>query len=76
MTIKRLNFLKNGQIGRLKNPILVTNTILRLLEMGMTRGTMVKMIRKNFTENIVQIKIRGNNICINKKQASFFLVEC
>jgi Fe2+ transport system protein FeoA len=72
---KTLNCLNDGDIATLKDPSKMTNFIVRLLEMGMTKNTFVLLVRRDISKNILQLKIKNDRICINKEQALLFPVK-
>lgn len=47
----------------------------RLLEMGLTPGTIVKITKKSPLGDPISIYFRGYELCISKKEASYILVE-
>ncbi len=75
LNIKLLSSLDIGQKAVIKSPIKITNIIFRLLEMGMTKGTNIEVVRRDITGGILQINIRESRLCMRIEEASLFLVQ-
>lgn len=58
--------VKNGTKGALKQ---------RFMDMGITKGTMVKVIKVAPLGDPIEVEIRGYNLSIRKEDADKILVE-
>ena len=47
----------------------------RILDMGLTPGTRVEVIRRAPLGDPVEFKLKGYNLCLRKKEAETILVE-
>ena len=71
-----LNHLKPGERGTIQN---ITNTSpfirQRLLEMGLTRGTMIQLIRVAPMGDPVEISVRGYRLSLRRVEASSIIIK-
>jgi len=72
----RLGELKPGEEGVIvgfadRDPV----TIRRLIEMGMTKGERVKMIRSAPLKDPVEFEVKGYNLSLKRKEANTIIVE-
>ena len=73
MKLSEIKIHQSARIMQLFTPLLATK--IRLLEMGFTPGTMVVMQKKAPLGDPIGIALRGYELCISKRQASYILVE-
>ena len=74
MSICSLNRLQKGQEAKIYEINSFSDTTLRLLEMGMTKGTKVKIERYNPFKSALQIAVNGFHLCLSFKDAASFNV--
>ncbi len=68
--------LKINECGKVVSvDILDRKTKTHILEMGLTRGTVVKVIRIAPMGNPICIELRGYELCVRKEEANFIKVE-
>ena len=73
---QRLSTLKEGQSGILSAPSDPNcPEILRLLEMGMIEGCLVKLLRRAPWKGPLQIRVCETLLCIREEQASLFFIQ-
>lgn len=48
---------------------------IRLLEMGITPGTIVKKTKSALFDDPIGIRLRGYELCISKKEASYIFID-
>lgn len=71
-----LNKLEIGETGIIKDIIHTSSNIKqRLLEMGLTNGTKIKIIRYAPFGDPIEILVRNYHLTIRKDEAKFILVE-
>lgn len=72
----KLSELKVNQSARiLKVDILDSNLKIHILEMGMTKGTTIKILNIAPLGDPISIAIRGYELAIRKEDANHILVE-
>lgn len=52
----------------------IDGTVLRLFEMGLTRGVQVTVTRRAPLGDPMEIAVRGTRLCLRRKDAARFLV--
>jgi ferrous iron transport protein B len=67
-----LDKLAVGSSGIIGSPATLSPTVLRLLEMGLTPGTPVKVTRRAPGGDPLEIRIRGTRLCIRHADAAQF----
>ncbi len=72
----RLDELKPGQEGRIVgivggNPALMQ----RIVEMGMTRGEKVKVVRNAPLKDPIEFEVKGYHLSLKREEARMILVE-
>jgi Fe2+ transport system protein FeoA len=71
-----LNEFPCGREGILRTLSATTNPeIIRLLEMGMTDGSRVKILRRSLLGGLLHIMVCGTQLCLRKKEAALFFVQ-
>ncbi len=73
--ISHLHQLTIGATAVLCEPIEVNATVIRLLEMGMTKGTTVTLIRRGPFGSPLQIALRGTYLCLRQSEAKLFPLD-
>ena len=66
---------KIGQKVRVKKVISNSSIKRRLLDIGLTPGTIIERVLENFSGNLVAYMIRGALIAIRNEDASAVIVE-
>ena len=66
---------KVGQKVRVKKVISNSSIKSRLLDIGLTPGTIIERVLENFSGNLVAYMIRGALIAIRNEDASEIIVE-
>ncbi len=66
---------KVGQKVRVKKVISNSSIKRRLLDIGLTPGTIIERVLENFSGNLVAYMIRGALIAIRNEDASEIIVE-
>ena len=66
---------KIGQKVRVKKVISNSSIKRRLLDIGLTQGTIIERVLENFSGNLVAYMIRGALIAIRNEDASEVIVE-
>jgi Fe2+ transport system protein FeoA len=74
--IKKLSELKPGDVGVIVelsggNPVLKR----RIMEMGMTKGVLVKVVRNAPLKDPVEFEVRGYHLSLKRKEAEMIIVE-
>jgi len=64
-----------GQHGVLRAPAIVSSCILRLLEMGMTEGATIQLIRRGPMGGPLLVVVRGTRLCLRRREAACFPVK-
>ena len=64
-----------GQQGRITSLLGLTSIRHRLLEMGLTRGSIVELVRVAPLGDPVELRIRGYRLSVRKSEAEAVLVE-
>ena len=73
---KVLSKLKKGQSGSiLEINIEELRRKMHLLELGITRGTKIKIKKNSLSGTLISIEIRGYELCISKIDADKILVN-
>lgn len=73
---KLLSNLKKGQSGTIQEiNIKDSKRKIHMLELGITRGTRIKVKKIALSGNPISIEIRGYELCISKKDAEKILVN-
>lgn len=73
---KLLSNLKKGQSGTIQEiNINDSKRKIHMLELGITRGTRIKVKKIALSGNPISIEIRGYELCISKKDAEKILVN-
>ena len=70
-----LDQLPIGTTGTLGRPEECSNTVLRLMEMGMTRGEEVTLTRRAPWGDPLEVEIRGTRLCLRRADAKQFPVS-
>lgn len=73
--VSTLASLPVGARATLAAPTHFDATVLRLLEMGMTRGTAISVTRRAPLGDPIEIALRGTRLCLRRSVAAFFPVE-
>ena len=69
-----LDQAKSGQMVEIKRANRTLPFVQRLMEMGLTIGTKVKIIRRAPFFGPLQVNVRGSSICMKRDYASAFEV--
>lgn len=64
-----------GRFYRIADCSLQNETRLRFFEMGLTNGTLVRLLKKAPSGCPLEIETRGYRLCIRKKDAKFFTIR-
>lgn len=73
---KLLSNLKKGQSGTIQEiNIEDLKRKIHMLELGITKGTRIKVKKIALSGNPISIEIRGYELCISKKDAEKILVN-
>jgi DtxR family transcriptional regulator, Mn-dependent transcriptional regulator len=75
MTVKKLNDLKPGQKGRVVKVKVAGETGKRLVEMGVTSGTMMEVEKIAPLGDPIDVKVKGYHLSLRKEEASGITVE-
>ena len=75
MTVKTLNDLKCGERGRIVKIGGGGSIRRRLLDMGVVSGSEVKMERVAPLGDPIEIKVKGYNLSLRRKEAASIQVE-
>lgn len=67
--------LREGEYAYLQQPSLLNDVVLRLIEMGMTQGTRVRLVRRACFGGPLQIDLRGTHLCLRSHEAQLFPVS-
>jgi Fe2+ transport system protein FeoA len=71
-----LNLLVPGEHGTIENIAASTPSLRRrLLEMGLTRGTVVELIRVAPMGDPIEISVRGYRLSLRREEASSILIR-
>jgi len=74
-TCERLDQLPVGAEACLGTPEHTTPTILRLMEMGLTQGTRVRMTRLGPFGDPLEVEVRGTRLCLRTADARAFPLQ-
>lgn len=74
-TCRSLASLKPGDRGRITALLGEPSVRHRLLELGLTRGTLVEMIRVAPLGDPVELELRGYRLSVRKAEAGVVLLE-
>lgn len=69
-----LDALEVGECAVLGSPAELDPTLLRLLELGMTPGTEVTLVRRAPFRDPIEVRVRGTRLCLRRADASRFPV--
>lgn len=69
-----LNQLDVGCSGIIHSPLKFNSSIIRLMELGLVPGTMVKVLRMGQAGGLMQITVRGSRLCLSQNEALNFPV--
>ncbi|MDD2251540.1 MAG: ferrous iron transport protein A [Dehalococcoidales bacterium] len=75
MPVKPLNELQPGEKGKVAKIGLKGKFRLKLMDMGMVRGTEVEVLGIAPLGDPMEIKIKGFNLSIRKNEANLILIE-
>ena len=75
MKTHHLSHLSSGQQAILQYPQKITSSILRLVEMGMVRGSLVTYLRKAPLGDSIEISVHGARLCLSENDANHFVVN-
>ena|SRR6185312_6248297 len=70
-----LDSLDLGVPAIVGTPRRLTVVVLRLLEMGLTPGTEITVIRRALGADPIEVRIRGTRICLRRADAAEFPVQ-
>ncbi|MDP1675983.1 MAG: FeoA family protein [Bacteroidota bacterium] len=71
-----LNSLRPGECGVVENIATTDSTLkLRLLELGLLKGTSIELIRYAPLGDPIEIKIRGYRLSIRKEEAESVVIS-
>lgn len=75
-TLTTLNHLIPGERGTVENIAASTPSLRRrLLEMGLTRGTAIQLIRVAPMGDPIEISVRGYRLSLRREEASSILIK-
>ncbi|UNQ73545.1 FeoA family protein [Infirmifilum sp. NZ] len=73
---KRLSELRPGEVGTVVGYADAPSWLKRrLVEMGLSKGTTVKMVRNAPLKDPIEFEVRGYNVSIQREKAEVVLVE-
>ena len=73
---RRLSEFPCGKEGILRTlPAPTSPEILRLLEMGMTDGSLIKLLRRGPFGGPLHVLVCGTQLCLRKEEAALFFVQ-
>lgn len=75
MPEKTLDFIEPETFVKILKVTGQKNSRKRILDMGLTPGTMVEVIRRAPLGDPVEFKLKGYNLSLRKKEAGSVLVE-
>jgi Fe2+ transport system protein FeoA len=75
MAVTQLNELQPGQKGRVVKVTVSGETGRRLIEMGVTSGTMIEIEKVAPFGDPIDIKIKGYHLSLRKEEATGITVE-
>ncbi len=75
-SLTTLNHLRPGDYGTIENIVNTTPSLRRrLLEMGLTRGTRIQLIRFAPMGDPIEISIRGYRLSLRREEASSIIIK-
>ncbi len=72
---RALSDLSPGQTGRVTRVLAEAGIRLRLLEMGLTRGTLVRLVRIAPLGDPIEIHLRGYRLSVRQAEAAAVGIE-
>lgn len=75
LTLLRLSSLAPGNVGKVAKVEGKGSRIRRLLEMGLVRGTTLKVLRKAPLGDPIEVELRGYLLSLRREEAEHILVE-
>lgn len=73
--IKRISELKGGETGCISSITRDDALGIRLMEMGLTPGTVVKFLRLASKSGPLEIAVRGYRVTLGRSEAQSILIE-
>jgi ferrous iron transport protein A len=73
--MKKLNDLKLNEIGKITSVMASTNIKRRLMDIGFVKGSIVRPILNNFSNEMVAYSLKGTVMALRKDDTSGILVE-
>jgi len=73
--LKKLSELKSGEEGVIVRIIGRGSNIRRMLDMGLTSGTKIRVIRKAPLGDPIEFEVRGFNLSLRKEEADLVVVK-
>lgn len=70
-----LNTLLPGEKGRVLGTRSLSPAVFRLIELGLTPGTQVEMVRRAPLGGPLQIRVRRARLCLRRPDAACFFIE-
>ena len=74
MSFISLNELKIGQKGSIKELTGPTEICQRLLEMGLTQGTLLEVVRFAPLGDPIDVKLRGYHLSLRRQEAKCIII--
>lgn len=75
MVLSELGLGQSGSVVRLGDQSMSLSLKRRLMALGFTRGSEVRMVRSAPLGGAVQLKVRGASLCLNNRLAAQIHVE-
>lgn len=76
MTETTLNTLEPGQRGRIARiATSLTNVRQRLLEMGLTKGTAIELVRFAPMGDPIEVKVKGYRLSLRREEAETVIID-
>lgn len=74
-TLRPLSALKPGERARVRETGTLTPAVFRLIELGLTPGTEVELMRRAPLGGPIEVRFRNARICLRQPEAAAFLIE-
>ncbi|RLE66564.1 MAG: hypothetical protein DRJ38_01335 [Thermoprotei archaeon] len=71
----KLSELKPGEEGVISKILGKGGALRRIMDMGLTPGTRIKVVRKAPLGDPIEFEVRGYNLSLRKNEAELILVE-
>ncbi|MEA3343040.1 MAG: ferrous iron transport protein A [archaeon] len=72
VSLDRLTSRHKGKVASIKGS---GDVFRRLLEMGVTKGEMIEVVKVAPLGDPIDVKVRGYNLCLRKEEAAKIVVE-